>query len=449
MKRAICILLAAIFALSLASCGTKEECTYDFLPSDYPLFVRISQTGLPIKGGAYLNIDMHNLDGKGLNDTENEIPIPMRSIFDEETKTIIPLCWDMTCEHGNENCFGYLYGASYYAFTGIYDDTVFLLRESADTKNQLEAVYYGLDGVILETIEYSPELIMPNGEILEDRFFMNPMAYFLYGSKFYFDICTEFVGADKAVLLEQYEVEYVHWFVSYDIELKKWELLTKEPYLFYDNSILFGEAQENKLAFTHNGIGYVVDAETGETEIYDCAEILDKMIADGKIPVGTKITGTYVFQDYFICYTGSEILYCKISTQDFVEYDELERVSSGVRYRYVYNGELYVIDSTKTPDNYISMNKNTGEKFSFGIDGKVLGFFSETEKGIIFSYLNLFEDENGLSLEPETYTVKENGRDVTYRYPKKYVYVTKEDILDGQIDEPWYYDAETYSFVQK
>ena len=50
MKRVICVLLTVIFALSLASCGTVEECTYDFLPSDYPLFVRISVKGLPIKG---------------------------------------------------------------------------------------------------------------------------------------------------------------------------------------------------------------------------------------------------------------------------------------------------------------------------------------------------------------------------------------------------------------
>ena len=62
------------------------------------------------------------------------------------------------------------------------------------------------------------------------------------------------------------------------------------------------------------------------------------------------------------------------------------------------------------------------------------------------TYLDLLEDG---TLEPETFTVKENGRDVTYWYPKKYIYVTKEDIIDGQFDEPWYYDAETYSFVRR
>ncbi|MBQ1955353.1 MAG: hypothetical protein II350_06395 [Clostridia bacterium] len=75
-----------------------------------------------------------------------------------------------------------------------------------------------------------------------------------------------------------------------------------------------------------------------------------------------------------------------------------------------------------------------------------MSLFSETENGLIFSYKERLEDG---SWETDTHIVKENGKDVTYWYPQKYVYVTKEDILDGNIDEPWYYDVETYSFVQR
>ena len=33
-----------------------------------------------------------------------------------------------------------------------------------------------------------------------------------------------------------------------------------------------------------------------------------------------------------------------------------------------------------------------------------------------------------------------------YQRAHKYVYVTYKDILDGQIDEPWYFDPETGLF---
>ena len=45
--------------------------------------------------------------------------------------------------------------------------------------------------------------------------------------------------------------------------------------------------------------------------------------------------------------------------------------------------------------------------------------------------------------------IDENGKDIMYWYPSKYVYSTKADIMDGRIDEPWYYDAETYSLIRQ
>jgi len=90
------------------------------------------------------------------------------------------------------------------------------------------------------------------------------------------------------------------------------------------------------------------------------------------------------------------------------------------------------------------VNTDSAERITVDIPGYAMTLFSETEKGLIFTYHLILPDG---TLEPDCYTVKENYRDVTYFYPQKLLYVTKEDILDGTIDEPWFYDPETYSFV--
>ena len=453
MKRTLCILLTVVFALSFASCGKTEEYTYDFLPSEYPKhFSAYRYRSQPIKGGAYLFSYLNNIEGESI--AVGESNVPMASLFNEDTKTVMPLCFGASCEHGFENldCFGNIYGYFMDSFCGIYEDTVFSIRENYKKKNQLEAVYYGLDGIIKETVEYAPVLYLPNGEILENRYMMNIFTgFYMVGSRIYMELVTEDVGTEDWVMMDQSEIKYFHWFVCYNLETKEWSVAASLPYSTYDQFIGFSDVKDNKLAFNNNGVCYVADADTGETEVYDCAEILDAMISDGKVPAGTQIRGGYALRDYFVCDTGREYLYCRISTQEIVDPAELDISAAvvavaGVSQKFVYNGELYVIDYVATSNKYICTNKNTGEKFSFGIDGKVLSFFSETEKGIIFRYIERLENGNW---ESDTYTVKENGSDVEYFYPEKYVYVTKEDILDGNIDEPWYYDAETYSFVQE
>ena len=72
--------------------------------------------------------------------------------------------------------------------------------------------------------------------------------------------------------------------------------------------------------------------------------------------------------------------------------------------------------------------------------------YSETEKGLILEYVNILPDG---TREPTYEIRKEGGREVQYTFPKKLAYVTKEDFLDGSVDEPWFYDPETYSFVQR
>ena len=68
----------------------------------------------------------------------------------------------------------------------------------------------------------------------------------------------------------------------------------------------------------------------------------------------------------------------------------------------------------------------------------------ESANGLVFSYYN-----NGESWQDEIYEDEVNGQMKTFRKPTRWVFVSKDDYFDGQIDDPWYYDAETGMFVQK
>ena len=346
---------------------------------------------------------------------------------------------DVTCDHTTLDCFGKLYRIDPYMFTGIYKDDVFRVELSFEVKNQLEVVYFGLDGIIKETVEYIPELTMPNGETLEERFMLNPSAYLTYGSKLYFYIATEALGADEALELGESEVEFVHWIVSYDLEEKKWDLVTSIPYLLPDNIINIVDVNDTKFSFSENGIGYTVDYITGETEAFDCAVIIDEMIESGKLPVGSILDDVYPLRDCFGCFADNKYSHYRISTREPLDASEITYITDSSKFSY--DGEQYALDLRQ-----VCTNVNTGVKTEIALDGTTIIFLCETENGIIFKYLERLEDGN---LEPQTYIVEENGKDVVYWYPSKYVYATKADIMDGQIDEPWYYDAETYSFIRQ
>jgi len=85
-------------------------------------------------------------------------------------------------------------------------------------------------------------------------------------------------------------------------------------------------------------------------------------------------------------------------------------------------------------------------EFSLDPEEYSLSVVSETENGIIFSYL--LRNPDG-TLEPQQEVKTVDGKTVTEFKPRKLMYVTKADVVDGSIDEPWFYDPETYTFVRQ
>ena len=447
MKRILLILLTLLSLLPLAACGKTEEYTYDYIPPEYPE-IRMSLGSLAnkkIKSGALLYIAKHELDGKEKNSEQSDVA--MVSIFSEHTKTIAPLCTDPNCTHNNVECFGDLYGHSYTSYSGIYEDSVFIIKETSKQKGHtnvnglLETVYYGLDGTIKDTVVFTPALFFPDGSPLENTVYM-PEIFTVIGSKVYIQLSALNTGDNEWVLLDQSQLKYFHWVVCYDLDNREWSYIATFPHSTDAQFLNFRDANESMLTLQNNGVGYTVDISTGEVTEYDCAAILDEMIAKGELPTGTMIAGIYPTRDFFDCYQRDKTYYIRISTKEFIDPSEARYLTVGGTNRFTYSECLYTTESMA--GQFTFTNCNTNERTDVETPGVIMSFFSETENGIIFSYRDLLEDG---SIGPDCYTVKENYRDVTYFYPRKFLYVTKEDILDGTIDEPWFYDPETYSFV--
>ena len=146
--------------------------------------------------------------------------------------------------------------------------------------------------------------------------------------------------------------------------------------------------------------------------------------------------------------------YYDINTEDIVDQDKAEALRQQVGWSYYYDGELIYMETSPKGDDFYGYHRSKSEEIisvSMFFEDRTYRIYSnilESEKGFVFQYIDgskSFEE----ALEDEKYTVIENGREVLYQKAARLVYVTKDDYFDGQIDEPWYYDAETGMFVQK
>lgn len=448
LKRILFLLLALLSILPLAACGRGEEYAYDIFLTDFPTVrIPVIDNGMAVKGGAYLEMAINDLEGKEYGGEKTRVI--MRHLFNEELKSFIPLCTNAICDHSSTDCFGTVYeGFCPSLIIGIYKDNIFSIRDAHNKNGQLEAVYYGLDGIKHETVSFTPELLGYDGEIFDKHFSSTASSYVIYGTQIYlslFALATDVnLTIDELTSMNQDEFRYSYWVARYDLDKKKWEMVSTRPVTIPSNSFIINDATEDKFSFAYeeSATAYTFDIETGETEVYDCAVILDELISRNKLPIGTEIFDIYPLRDYFCCYAGGKTSYCRISTKELIDPSELTIETESYSQKFHHNGVRYSIDPGF--ESFELVNTDSAERITVDIPGYAMTLFSETEKGLIFTYHLILPDG---TLEPDCYTVKENYRDVTYFYPQKFLYVTKEDILDGTIDEPWFYDPETYSFV--
>ena len=443
MKRIIYFLLLFVFILSVSSCGiTEEEYTYNYLPVTYPRLVSFGMfRSRPITSGALVSIDINDMNGK-IRDERLQY---LNCLFNEETKVLVPLCFSVTCSHDTNECFANeVYKHDYLYNRGVYKDKIFnveIYKDSSSGKVTycLAVNYYSLDGTLIDTVKYDPELIKSDGTKAE--YFYISSTHLQYGHKRYYRAYSS--PGDNVPYDERYDD---NWVICHDLETNTF---LSYPLPRSKEGLGFSLVDVNETGLgckNEEGIGYVLNFETGEITEYDCGEILDRLVSEGQLIRGFEVIDINPLKDYFVITMGRGRGYIRISTETgFIPTDVENYCVIDNPWRFGYDGDMYFLGKEYVDrSEYISLL--TGEKFILADKERYYIIYSETEKGLILEYVNILPDG---TREP-TYEIRiEGGREVQYTFPKKLAYVTKEDFLDGSVDEPWFYDPETYSFVKQ
>ena len=444
VKKILSVFLLFLFIFFFGACGKdKETYTYNYIPYSYPKAMVVSpHANQAVTNGALFTTEYQNLISTEYKAEEAK---RVKCLFNEETKVVMPLCFNVVCEHDTKECFanGYYNQLNVEKLSGIYEDRIFLVNRKSPDETKYSGTsfcvnYYTFDGILDETVVWAPEFINCNGEI--ERY-ANIGDHISLGSKLYINVEG---SSDKSVKYSESTTD--KWLVVFDIESKTFSSYPITP-AKTGISYSLDYVSENYVSYNFEGIGYVLNLETGEITEYDCGEILDRMVSEGRLIRGFEIVDVNAIKDYFVLTYGSGKMFVRISTEEgFTPPDEEKYSLIDAVERFDYNGDTYylgeILDGNR--QEYISLL--AGEKFILADKERYYLIYSETEKGLILEYVNILPDG---TREPTYEIRKEGGREVQYIFPKKLAYVTKEDFLDGSVDEPWFYDPETYSFVQQ
>ncbi len=452
MKRFLSVLFICLTVTLLASCG-GESYKYTLIPPEVPKpSSTYKLTGKVITNGTLAEFSLNDIQGTELK-TGSSVS-KLRCIVDDEAKTLYPLCFSATCTHTDTNCFANaFYDEVPKECYGIWKDEIFVIGSFLNGKDNISAVYYSLDGTMTGSVPFDLTLTRPDGKTVEIPYSGRGAPAFI-GSKLYFDVMDL---ADSAAYRGEDSQEPIpHWIVCYDLENKEFSLVAscELPYTA-SQPCNIRDISETELALYQDEKLWIISIADGTVRTVDCAEIVDRMVAEKVLPRGSLIASVYPLSDIMVVrhdLSPGEFTdyYCRLSTETLVELTEeqITVLGNGMsRYGFIYKGD-HIILGARDEENVHYYNENTNTEIclnrSFGGKYMLQPELIETEKGLIYNYVTVLEDG---SLEPEYYDKIENGETVSYKLPRKYVYVLKEDVLDGTVDEPYFYDPETGTFV--
>ena len=483
MRRLLFTLLIIILVFPLAACGTvgqtettketsqlqdtltssnsqtttqkneeqaKPDYRYDTL-SNYILSAdAISSPFRPAKGGGVFAITRGDY-------LEADIPYEewgsdiLFVAFDEESKVLFPLCGDLTCNHETPECFSKEMLAGFNYFWNITDDMILFIGEFEEGRvgkqntggNKIYAYYFSLTGEIREIISYDlTSLTKTNGTTAAEpsRFILSSCAS---EDKYYFCIIdTKYDVRER--LVDQ-------WVISYDFETKEFECVSNFTIgaEFRDNYMIT-ELTDSNLGIVFGKVyGYNINLEDGTYEKIDFAERFDELIIEGIIPEGSWISEAYPVRG-LVRYISPDWSDAWLDINNGVIIDEPDHPFATNASSLLYHDDNIYHTAFTDKDDHCAYQKygddeiieisNIFENGEYVLTSRLL----EAEKGLIFTYRNM-----GKTVEDMLYTKNVNGIDIVYKQADQLVYVTKDDFFDGQIDDPWYYDAETGMFVQK
>ena len=462
MKRITLLFLTILMLFPLASCG-KEEYKYSAL-SDIEIIKRPrDDTNKPITNGAMVALQKHSIFGQEVD--ENSKNPFLLCIFDEETKVMFPLCFDTACRHESSlDCFACGLSSSI-SYTTIVSDQVITAYYGGQSRTQktIIAKYYSLDGTVQKEIKYDlTELKTPDGSG-SDNYLESFMLTCRYENKVYFPVFNYDSGAglDYELSNGNPDKTYYCWIMCFDTaNAEIYPVSGFEVPHPYDIYIKFLECEEDKLSFSYaKAYYYVTDLTTGLTEEVDLSAIALQLYSQGNISLSEDLSTFLPIKGILAVprrnpdQTISYYDYFDTNTLEKLELSEPEKmdITDRTLQTFTHEGEKYYLIGTDSETNsyklinssdktvstgslLLSENRH-GEKGSYNP-----GIIAESEKGFICRL--------GYEGWSDRVTRNVNGTEVTYLVPAEYVYISKEDILDGGEVTPLYYNPETGTFAQ-
>ena len=470
MRRILCVFLLFLTLLSLAACGGAGSSEFRYSIPSYDRSEIEAATGnfwRILTEGAVATLELRNVLGKDI--VFDESIDSGVCIFDDRTKTLIPLCFDAICEHNDLECFSQkLIFGHIIPYVTVIDDAV----TTTDCDNNTFTVkYYGFSGNVIRDIEFElSALKLPDGESAE-VYSHGFVSRARYGITVYLD----FMNYNDETLIELQnapegeDILFYHWVVSWDLKTGEIEPVAgfevPDPYVKW---VIFTECNEDRLVCTYGGVnGYIVDLSSGSVEVLDFSSVIDRLVASGAMPEGSRPSGYNLKRDLF----GASYIddnYSRVrkyfDADTFEEYvpTETELLELTRESTVFIESEEYYFKYVGLEDcQFELVNSKTGEKteVNYGADDFDLGlsengtkerylqFAFESEKGLVYTVKTRVMDGTGIWGENcETRIV--NGEEVTFLLYDELIYWDKSDMLDGTIDEPWYYQPETGTFGQ-
>lgn len=451
MKRFVCIVLLVSMLCSLCACVNGDaEYKYDVLDGVTYGFLDLSgMTSFPVRGGSFAMMYREWLWGEDypIMGDENYYTSYHVTVFDEENKLLYPLCYDPACNHSGEGCFSTkteLLGDPFF----VVEDKIISIRPSDVTVS-----VYSLDGILQNTVALPEELLINKDGSVPDYFF-GFSDVLVYNGKVYIDVA----GYDAQIQTYYWQMgetcELNRWVVVFDAEKMEFSVLCNylvpDPYGGHGAAVSFPEITDEYLGVEYDKrVSYCVDLADGSYTERDLMISVDALMESGAVTEGEYLSDVYPVSGIMLIMGGAERKYFSLDTMERVYPSALLLCKLRSNGEFFYNGKLYYRDELFDKENVYCFIRESDEK-TFEVSTVFEGGkyrlsnswpYYKSENGLISRYTDAGIDERD-----NVYTVTNGTKEIIYQRAHKYVYVTYKDILDGQIDEPWYFDPETGLF---
>lgn len=441
----------------------SDSYTYTVHPdSTGEINTMVTRTYRVLNKGCLARLDLDSVLGNTVK--EDESYILGRCLFNDESKALMPLCFEVTCDHRGHDCFSRATAAYDKAdMCYVFSDNIVSVDE--DHRGKLLVTYYAFDGTVVNEFVFDMKTLpLPQG-IECENFSMGIRTSCRYGDKLYVDVAS-YNSIDALAFETDPSVgeRLFHWILCVDVPTGDFHPVARfrvsHPYEF---SVDFLDCDGERIACSFDGLTlYTTDLTTGVTESVDIDALVSRVIRESPALSGGKMSDLDPLKGILTLKYGDGThnrKYVDLETFEQVELSRAEILALKNSRVVFHEGETYYLELDHTEDPvYELINAETGEVISgsFG-DKAVLLREGEVDCGFIGTYVSNSGVIFGLNivtmhgLEPVTNTEVRvvNGVEVFYRTPIRYVYYELSDLADGGDATPWVFDPETGFFEKQ